>query len=378
MQNDRLLTATASVVFAILVPLIVLPSPAQDMQADLLATGRLPTETPAGADYAGSEECLRCHARQAGWRNTAMSRALERPHESAVLQANPTLTLEQAPYRYQIARRDGRWLYTVTDGESTISLPIQWSMGRGKAGQTYIVEYQGAFYESRVSYYLRLERLDLTLGAQPGTPASLVEAMGRKMNDESVGRCFGCHSTGAVRASELTLDRLIPGITCEGCHGPGRAHIAAIAGGQLDDIRMDRFTRFTAEQEADFCGSCHRTWAQVILMNVQGPASVRFHAYRLVNSACYDTEDARIRCTACHDPHDNPRQDAAFYDAKCLACHRSGAAGSAQQGRHAKACPTATEKCSSCHMPKVELPGGNSAFSDHHIRIARPGDPFPN
>lgn len=343
MQSDRWLRASSLVVSVILAVLLAPPWPAQDMQADLLATGRLPTETPSGADYAGSDECLRCHAQQAVWRTTAMSRALERPHESAVLQANPALVFEQAPYRHEIAQRDGRWLYTVTDGANTISLPIQWSMGRGKAGQTYIVEYQGAFYESRVSYYLRLERLDLTPGAEPGRPGSLVEAIGRRMSEESVGRCFGCHSTGAVRQAELTLDRLIPGITCEGCHGPGRAHIAAISGGQLDDIRMERFTRFTAEQEADFCGSCHRTWAQVILMNVQGPASVRFHGYRLVNSACYDTEDARIRCSACHDPHDNPRQDAAFYDAKCLACHRSRSAGSPVEGRHAAACPVAVE-----------------------------------
>jgi hypothetical protein len=29
-------------------------------------------------------------------------------------------------------------------------------------------------------------------------------------------------------------------------------------------------------------------------------------------------------------------------------------------------------------MPKIELPGAHAKFTDHQIRIARAGDPFPN
>jgi len=36
------------------------------------------------------------------------------------------------------------------------------------------------------------------------------------------------------------------------------------------------------------------------------------------------------------------------------------------------------DKCSSCHMPKVELPGGHVAFTDHFIRVVHPGDAYPN
>jgi formate-dependent nitrite reductase cytochrome c552 subunit len=32
----------------------------------------------------------------------------------------------------------------------------------------------------------------------------------------------------------------------------------------------------------------------------------------------------------------------------------------------------------SCHMPKINLPGGHAKFTDHEIRIVRPGDPYPN
>jgi hypothetical protein len=29
-------------------------------------------------------------------------------------------------------------------------------------------------------------------------------------------------------------------------------------------------------------------------------------------------------------------------------------------------------------MPKVDLPGAHFSFTDHRIRIVRPGDPYPN
>jgi hypothetical protein len=75
----------------------------------------------------------------------------------------------------------------------------------------------------------------------------------------------------------------------------------------------------------------------------------------------------------------------AFYDPKCLACHRSQASlksealakKEAQEGRNNKPCPVAERQCTSCHMPKVEVPGTHFKFADHRIRIVRSGEPFP-
>jgi formate-dependent nitrite reductase cytochrome c552 subunit len=38
----------------------------------------------------------------------------------------------------------------------------------------------------------------------------------------------------------------------------------------------------------------------------------------------------------------------------------------------------AKENCVSCHMPKVTLPNGHMTFTDHQIRVVKPGDPYPN
>jgi formate-dependent nitrite reductase cytochrome c552 subunit len=36
-----------------------------------------------------------------------------------------------------------------------------------------------------------------------------------------------------------------------------------------------------------------------------------------------------------------------------------------------------TEHCVTCHMPKVQDPQFHGSFTDHDIRIVRPGDPYP-
>ena len=122
-----------------------------------------------------------------------------------------------------------------------------------------------------------------------------------------------------------------------------------------------------------------------------GPVNARFQPYRLENSKCWGDGDARLVCSACHDPHLPLGQDPARYDANCLACHSAATArhpagtkrlvvaGQAlsQESRIVKPCPVAKANCVTCHMPKVNVPVMHSAFTDHRIRIVRNGEPYP-
>jgi formate-dependent nitrite reductase cytochrome c552 subunit len=75
----------------------------------------------------------------------------------------------------------------------------------------------------------------------------------------------------------------------------------------------------------------------------------------------------------------NPNQ--ADYDAKCLACHETAKKSDAASSKSLVAiqtCTVAKANCVSCHMPKVELPEGHAAFTDHEIRIVRADEPYPN
>jgi hypothetical protein len=35
------------------------------------------------------------------------------------------------------------------------------------------------------------------------------------------------------------------------------------------------------------------------------------------------------------------------------------------------------QPCAICHMPKYEIPGSHNLFSDHRIRVVKPGEPYP-
>jgi hypothetical protein len=134
--------------------------------------------------------------------------------------------------------------------------------------------------------------------------------------------------------------------------------------------RMERLRDLSSEDISNFCGQCHRTWADVA-GGSQGISDLRFQPYRLANSKCYDPDDARISCLACHDPHQEIVRKAAIYDTKCQVCHAGGKP-------EARSCKVANSGCVACHMPKIELPGSHYSFTDHQIRVAKAGAPYPN
>ena len=337
-----------------------------------------PTHELAGVRYAGSNACAQCHAPLTGKRlaNT-MSRALEPVARCEVLQTHPRLSFRNGPFSYQIVREGNRSLYTISDGTTQITEPILYCFGQGKAGQTYVLQHNGVFYESRVSYYQETQGLDFTIVHPRSVPASVEDGIGRPMSIESAQGCFACHSTAAVSGSQLQLDHMVPGITCEGCHGPGENHIAAIKAGQKN-LQIFNPAKLDADELAqEFCGACHVGFEKALLMPQQGGANnLRYQPYRIFNSRGH-SGDQRISCTACHDPHDKLNQDSAFYDSKCLACHLSDRGQAKTATRAAPACPVSKRDCATCHMPKIELPGAHNKFTDHWIRVVQPGEAVP-
>ena len=336
-----------------------------------LATLALPLLATAGAPAASDQVCSECHRDEvAHFRGTPMARALEPAPQSEILRRHPSLSFQESGFQWRIVREGERSLMTVTGEGETLTVPLAWAFGRGQAGQTYVFERDGALWESHVSFYNALGGLDLTMGAQPGRPRNIDDAAGRRMDATGARECFGCHSTGAVSGGRLHLESIVPGVGCESCHGTADQHVTAVRAGDPVAAKMARLAGRTAEEMAELCGRCHRTWPQIALNGPRGVLNVRFQPYRLTNSKCYDTADARLACTACHDPHGPLQTNLASYDARCSACHSVAA--------HTKTCRVAKSNCVTCHMPKIELPGAHARFTDHQIRVARAGEPYPN
>lgn len=350
------------------------------MKTYALLTGLLlPLSTPAQTVAVTKNACGQCHVEALSQPGTYMAHALETVDQGKVLIDDPLLSTKVGKYSYKIERKGDQSEYSVTDGASTITLPIRWTMGASSAmGQTYILEKDGELFESRVSWFRELNGLGPTLGSASSAPPDIVQAAGRLMSGDDKRRCFGCHSTNAVHGRDLTLDKLTPGVQCGHCHQGTEAHLAAMQSGGGNHAApkdLHQLIGLSAEQSSNFCGQCHRTWAEIALQGNPSVANVRFQPYRLTGSKCYDPDDARIGCLACHNPHRDFNPKTVNFDPQCLACHAGGKPGTGKVG--AKACPVAKEKCVSCHMPRVDLPGAHYKFTDHRIRIVKANEPYP-
>lgn len=344
--------------------------------------GWWPTKgTPSRDEFAGPAACAECHVAEAESQpTTPMARTGTTAAKSPILNAHERISFEAGPFVYQIAHANNGVIYSISDGPRSISVPLGWVFGSGAVGQTYIFEEKGFYYESRLSFYPKLERLDYTPGHSRSAPTQLEGALGRQMFEAETSSCFGCHTTAATTSGRFYPQGLMPGVTCEACHGPGVKHVAAMKAGEFERGKklVLNPSGLRPVDSVDFCGACHRTTWDVLLMGNPRIMNVRFQPYRLAKSPCWGKGDARLTCIACHNPHQQQSHDAASYDPACLRCHAGTQGSQPTSERPGAPCPVAKEKCVECHMPKYKVDEVHTEFTDHYIRIVRPGEPYPD
>jgi hypothetical protein len=345
--------------------------------------------TPAADEYVGPAQCARCHpGKAATQKNTPMGRTADLVANSDILPSGSRLTFQAGNISYEIVAAEGQDTFKVADGARSNSAPLSWSFGDGHIGQSWLFERNGEFYESRVSYFDTLKALDFTPGRKLTEPHDLEQAMARPVSGDELVRCFACHTTASTIGEKFDRRRIIPGITCEACHGPGLTHVVAhemayLQGqtwqtGQEPDLIFDP-GKLSPVDAVDFCGACHGTWWDVKLGGLTGLGNIRAQPYRLEKSRCWGKKgDARLTCVACHDPHQELVRDSASYDRNCLSCHLTSTSATPTTDHPGPACKVSTKNCASCHMPKHEDSGMHYTFTDHYIRVVRPGAPYPD
>jgi len=347
--------------------------------------GRFP-----GDPYVGPQVCAECHPGEAALHARSGHALTLRPAERRILARRldgMTITDPERP--------NATWSYQFLEGRLQIRRRapgqverwiVDYAFGSGHHATTFVNVLDPSIptiLEHRLTYYTR----ENVLGITPGQDAHLrtpgVTPHGLEPAPRESRKCFGCHSTQIAARGDQQIDEatMIPNVSCERCHGPGRAHVVAARRGGVESELSPPFgtDNWTAEALLKMCGACHRhpSRARPGQIRRDDPHLARFQPVGLMQSECYQRSAGALSCVTCHDPHARASSNRTSYDKICIECHRSRVTSTdaahdlAATGVVCGVSPR--QRCVECHMPKVES-GQHILFSDHWIRIRRKGE----
>ena len=350
------------------------------------AQGRYPADP-----YVGSSVCSECHPGEAALYARSGHSSTLRPAGKLALASQLDGTRVADPEYPGVF-----WSYRLRDGVLLIARKTQdhfeeciadYAFGSGHHATTFVSMIRPetpAILEHRLSYYAHTGELGLTPGHNVKPPPPGLTALGGVPPPGATRNCFGCHATEIPVQGGTGIDEkmMIPNVSCERCHGPGRAHVEAARRGDRDTEFSLPFGhgQWTAPELLRFCGACHRhpNGPRPEQIRRGDPLLARFQPIGLSLSKCYRQSAGTLSCVNCHDPHGRASSDRPDYNANCLKCH-GGAAASAQPAKNSPepvvTCPVSPRaRCVDCHMPRVEL-DSHVVLSDHWIRIHKEDQP---
>jgi tetratricopeptide (TPR) repeat protein len=240
---------------------------------------------------------------------------------------------------------------------------LEWFIGSGNVGKSFLFGMDGHLFQAPVSYYSAAAKWDVSPGFEGKRTIQLTRAV--------EPGCLQCHASAAQPEG---------GVSCERCHGPGQKHVVS---GKAADIVQP--AKLSAERRDGVCAQCHLTGvARVATANRKagtfragdllsdhlavfvwdaaeaGELSATSHYERLAASKCKQASGDKLWCGSCHDSHREPAaaEKAGFYRQRCQSCHAQKPCTKA----------AATSDCASCHMPKGATRSvDHVAFTDHSI-----------
>ena len=281
--------------------------------------------------------------------------------------------------------RDGQLYIARREASKVEECIAEYAFGSGHHATTFVSVIDAeipAILEHRLTFFTREGALALTPGHDVKPRPAVVTPNGHLPPPDVTRKCFDCHSTQLVAQGEQRIDErtMIPNVSCERCHGPGRAHVAAARQNAPRAQLSLPFgpDRWTSAEQLRFCGECHRhpDGPHPAEIRRGDPMLARFQPIGLSLSRCYVQSDGKLSCVTCHDPHSRPSVNRGEYDSICLNCHGEHTGSpelSPNRVQSAVDCPVSPrDRCVECHMPRVAVDSGKHLrFSDHWIRIHR-------
>jgi predicted CXXCH cytochrome family protein len=283
---------------------------------------------------------------------------------------------------YRISASEGKAKLAYrdsTESSAQSEYPLNYFLGSGHLGITYLYSVDNYLFESPVAWYADSRSYDM----KPG----LEELRGQPPALPMQSSCLRCHMSAVQPGDDGTINRyrrlpfLHTGITCETCHGESEAHVRSRGKAALvNPARLD------PDRRDSICISCHLEGDVLVERNghsaldyrpgdsistyvayyVRGDADLMARGVseveQLAQSTCKRVSAEKMSCASCHDAHftPGPAKRVAFYRARCLACHTRPEFAASHHSEN--------PDCTSCHMPRTgaeNIP--HVAWTDHRI-----------
>jgi hypothetical protein len=349
----------------------------------------------ASDPYIGSRVCAECHPGESALHARSGHARTLRPAGRLALARRldrTTVADPESPAVRWSYRHDGAQLSIARQARDRVEECIaEYAFGSGHHATTFVSVIDPAIpaiLEHRLTHYTREDILALTPGHEIKPPPPGMTPHGGVPPPRDARTCFACHATQVSARDETGIDEatMIPNVSCERCHGPGRAHVEASRRGAPESkLTMPLgLERWTAAGLLQACGECHRHPAgpRPAQIRPDDPNMVRFQPIGLMQSLCYRRSEGALSCLTCHDAHARASADRTAYNAACLTCHggRDGVSPTAKEPgspiRGAVCTVSPRERCVDCHMPRVAVDAGRHVLlTDHWIRVRRDGEP---
>jgi Cytochrome c554 and c-prime len=356
--------------------------------------GRSQAAAPKGVSsksrtgYIGDEACRACHADKAeSYSHTAHHLTSRSPSQDSVSgsfaegknvlkTANPGLSFRMESESngfFQSA------VWEIPPVTSVHTERIDVVIGSGRKGQTYLYWKGDRLFQLPVSYWVALESWVNSPGYRDGVA---------DFDRPVIPRCLECHATyaetvaGPPPRNQYKPASLVEGISCERCHGPGRAHVEAMTNGKAGTAgNIVSPGKLTREKQIDVCAQCHggpgkslapafsyipgEPLDRYLQRDTPAPGeTVDVHGNQIAllqRSRCYQSS-GQMTCSTCHNVH-TPQRDATAFSSRCLSCHKTESCG-----LHPTMGAQIASQCVDCHMPNQQ---SNLIVSDSNGREVR-------
>lgn len=246
-------------------------------------------------------------------------------------------------------------------------------VGAATQGQSYMSWTGNQLYQLPVTFFTSVNGWTNS----PGYPNHIA------FNRPITSRCLECHTTFAEKLSELNAEpelfdphKMLLGVTCEKCHGPGAKHVDFQSKNPKEPsakyiINPKNFSR---QQSLDLCAVCHGGRLEPIKPVFEFTAGDKLSDYFTFDTTAIDAVSIDVHgnqygmlraskcfrmsstmtCITCHNPHINEKGKTPTMSQKCMSCHSDNHEGYVLCKMTKAIGQPIKNLCTDCHMPKQE------------------------